>query len=74
MDLQQSILEIIHDIIGGNQIADTRDIYHDATRNTITLVHDGYIRDDKQEARADNIVINELTQDVKLFEMSYKEG
>ncbi|HEX5624456.1 MAG TPA: OstA-like protein, partial [Saprospiraceae bacterium] len=59
----------------GSQKADARDIFHDAKNRIITLVHEAYIRDDKQEARADSIVFNEATQDVKLFrKASYKEG
>lgn len=75
VELQQSYFGNYPRYRRGNQIADARDIYHDAIKNTITLVHDGYIRDAKQEARADSIVINEITQDVKLFRnASYKEG
>ncbi|MBK8485217.1 MAG: hypothetical protein IPO86_05210 [Saprospiraceae bacterium] len=59
----------------GTQIADARDIYHDAKNKIITLVHDAYIRDHKQEAKADSIIFNEATNDVKLYKRaSYKEG
>lgn len=59
----------------GNQLADAKDIYHDANKKIITLVHHAYIRDDKQEAKADSIIFNESTNQVSLFKNAwYKEG
>lgn len=59
----------------GMQIADAKDIYHDAKLKIITLVHEAYIRDDKQEAKADSIIFNESTNQVSLFRNAwYKEG
>jgi lipopolysaccharide export system protein LptA len=59
----------------GSQIADAKDIYHDAKNKIITLVHKAYIRDDKQEAKADSIIFNENTNQVSLFGHAwYKEG
>ncbi len=59
----------------GGQIAEARDIYHDAKLNLITLVHEALIKDDKQEAKADSIVFNENSGDVFLFKKAfYKEG
>ncbi len=59
----------------GSQIADAKDIYHDAKNKIITLVRNAYIRDDKQEAKADSIIFNETTNQVSLFKNAwYKEG
>lgn len=59
----------------GGQIAEARDIYHDAKSKQITLVHQAFIKDEKQEAKADSIVFNEETGDVFLYKNGYyKEG
>lgn len=59
----------------GAQLADAKDIYHDAKNKIITLVHKAYIRDDKQAAKADSIIFNETSNQVSLFGMAwYKEG
>jgi lipopolysaccharide export system protein LptA len=59
----------------GNQIADAKDIYHDAKKKIIILVHKAYIRDEKQSAKGDSINFNETTHQVSLFGNAwYKEG
>ncbi len=73
--LQQSYFGNYPRYRNGSQIADAKDIYHDAINNIITLVHEAHIYDNRQEAHADSIVINEKTQDVRLFRNArYKEG
>ncbi len=59
----------------GKQIADARNIYHDAKKKIITLVSKAYIRDEKQAARGDSIIFNESNNQVSLFGNAwYKEG
>ncbi|MCC6754254.1 MAG: hypothetical protein IT266_09775 [Saprospiraceae bacterium] len=59
----------------GSQRARARSIYHDAGRRVVTLIDEAYLRDDRQEAWADSISLNEFTGDVRLFgNAEYVEG
>ncbi|MBV6472795.1 MAG: LPS-assembly protein LptD [Saprospiraceae bacterium] len=59
----------------GSQRARARSIYHDAGRRVVTLIGEAYLRDDRQEAWADSISLNELSGDVRLFgNAEYVEG